>query len=120
TGMYMGLYMTNPSNMSNRVRWRVNGTTALNSSVNVPVNQWHHVVCTYNGSQLRIYQNGVLTGTLNHTGSIANTGVPLMFGRQANGGGEITYRGSWDETKIYNRALNANEIQTLFNNESVA
>jgi hypothetical protein len=119
-GMWIGLRMQNPSNMSNRVRWRVNSSTFLESNTNVPVGTWHHIVCTYNGAQLRIYQNGVLTGTLNHTGAIANTGVPLSFGRQANGGGDITYRGDWDEVKVFNRALNSSEIQTLFNNESVA
>jgi hypothetical protein len=122
TGMWVGLRMQNPSNMSNRVRWRVNGTTFIESNTNVPVGTWHHIVCTYNGAQLRIYQNGVLTGTLNHTGSIANTGQNLLLGRQANGtpSGGITYRGDWDEVKIFNRALNQSEIQTLFNNESVA
>jgi hypothetical protein len=122
TGMWMGLRMINPNNMTNRVRWRVNSTTWVESNTNVPVGVWHHVVCTYNGAQLRIYQNGVLTATLNHTGSISNTGVALMLGRQANGtpSGGITYRGDWDEVKIYNRALNLNEIQTIYNNESVA
>ncbi|HRE73842.1 MAG TPA: lectin-like protein [Flavobacteriales bacterium] len=120
TGMYTGLYMTNPSNMQNRVRWRINGSLVLNSSQNVPVGEWHHIVCTYNGAQLRIYQNGVLTGTLNHTGNIPNTGVNLEMGRQANGVGDITYRGDWDQVKVYNRALNLNEAQTLYNNESVA
>jgi hypothetical protein len=122
TGMWMGLRMINPNNMTNRIRWRVNGTTFLESNTNVPVGSWHHVVCTYNGSQLRIYQNGILTGTLNHTGGIANTGADLFLGRQANGipSGGITYRGGWDEVKMYNRALNPEEILTLFNNESVA
>ena len=122
TGMWVGLRMQNPTNMSNRVRWRVNGTTFIESNTNVPVGTWHHVVCTFNGAQLFIYQNGVLTATLNHTGGIANTGQNLMLGRQANGtpSGGITYRGDWDEVKIFNRALNQSEIKTLFNNESVA
>ena len=122
TGMFMALRMINPNNMTNRIRWRVNGTTFLESNTNVPIGIWHHVVCTYNGSQLRIYQNGVLTGTLNHTGSIGNTSANLFLGRQANGipPGGITYRGDWDEVKMYNRSLNIEEIQTLFNTESVA
>jgi hypothetical protein len=122
TGMWVGLRMQNPSNMSNRVRWRVNGSTFIESNTNVPVGTWHHVVCTYNGAQLRIYQNGVQTATLNHTGAIGNTASSLMLGRQANGipTGGITYRGDWDEVKVYDRALNLSEIQTLFNNESVA
>jgi hypothetical protein len=122
-GLYMGLHMyPSGSGFSNRVRWRFNGAVFLESSVNVPINVWHHIVCTYNGTQLRIYQNGVLSGTLNYTGGIPNTGVNLFLGRQANGtpSGGITYRGDWDQVRIYNRALNASEALTLYNNESVA
>lgn len=123
TGLWVGLRMINPSNMSNRVRWRVNNGTFIESNTNVPVGVWHHVVCTYDHANLRIYQNGVLTGTSAYNGgNIANTAVNLMLGRQANGTpfGGITYRGDWDEVKIYNRALNLSEVKTLYNNESVA
>jgi hypothetical protein len=122
-GLYIGLNMyTTSTTWQNRVRFTFNGTTVLASNTNVPVGQWHHIVCTYNGSQLRIYQNGELTGTLNQTGNIPNTAVNLFLGRWAHGTppGGITYRGEWDEVKIYNRALNLSEIQTLYNNESVA
>jgi len=120
TGMYLALHMQNPANMSNRVRWRINGGAIVEGNTNVPVGQWHHIVCVYDGSYLRIYQNGVLTGQTPMTGGIPNTPVNLLLGKQADGYGEITYRGDLDEVKIYNRSLNANEIQTLFNHESVA
>lgn len=121
TGLYSGLRMINPNNMTNRVRWRVNSSAFVEGTTNVPIGQWHHVVCTYNGAQLRVYQNGVLTGTLNHSGPIATTGNELQLGRQANGtpNGGITYRGDWDQVRIYNRALSVEEIQVLFNNESI-
>lgn len=121
-GFWVGLRMQNPSNMSNRVRWRVNSGTFIESNTNVPVNVWHHVVCTYDGATLRIYQNGVQTGSAAHSGTITNTNVDMFIGRQANGipSGGITYRGQMDEVKIFNRALNLQEVQTIFNNESVA
>jgi hypothetical protein len=123
TGMYIGLNMYNllsNGTFQNRVRWRINGNVFLNSNTNVPVNRWHHIVCTYDGANLRIYQDGVLTGTRAQTGNIPGTGVAMMFGRQSNGSGDILYRGDWDEVKMYNRALNGDEVKTLFNNESVA
>ena len=122
-GLYLGLdsYQAAPGQANqNRVRWRVNSGTVINSNTNVIHNQWHHIVVTYNGAQLRIYQNGVLTGQANHTGTITNTITNLQFGRQANGLGNATYRGDVDEVKLYNRALSPNEVSTLFNNESVA
>lgn len=120
-GIYIGLRMFPVAGgFNNRIRWRINNATFLESTVNVPINAWHHIVCTYNGAQLRIYQNGVLTATLNYGAVIPNTGVNLLLGKMANGPGEITYRGDWDQLRIYNRALNLSEVQTLHNNESVA
>lgn len=122
-GLYLGLdsYQVSPSLPNeNRVRWRVNGGTVINSNTNIIHNRWTHIVVTYNGAQLRIFQDGVQTGQANHTGVITNTITNLQFGRQANGMGSVTYRGDVDEIKLYNRALSLSEIQTLFNNESVA
>jgi hypothetical protein len=122
-GLYLGLdsYQAAPGQVNqNRVRWRVNSGTVINSNTNVLHNQWHHIAVTYNGAQLRIYQNGILTGQSNHNGTITNTITNLQFGRQANGIGNATYRGDVDEIKLYNRALSLNEVRTLFNNESVA
>jgi hypothetical protein len=122
SGWAIGLYMPSPAEFSSRIRWRVNGSVNLTSTASLTLNQWHHVVCTYNGAQLRIYQNGVLAGSLNHTGSIQNVAQNLTLGRYASGhfGNSLTYRGDYDEVKIYDRALNGNEVLTLFNNESVA
>ncbi|RAR47170.1 putative secreted protein (Por secretion system target) [Flavobacterium lacus] len=123
-GMYLALdsYQTIPAGPmnENRVRWRVNNSVFINSNTNVLHNRWHHIVVTYNGAQLRIYQDGQLTGQLNHNGTITNNGANLQFGRQSNGLGNATYRGDVDEIKLYNRALSLNEVRTLFNNESVA
>lgn len=122
-GLFVGLnsYLAAPNQPNeNRVRWRVNNGTVVNSNTNVPFNQWHHIVCTYNGAQLRVYQNGVLTGQANHTGTITNTITNLEFGRQANGLGNVFYRGDADDVRLYNRALTPDEINVLFNNGSVA
>lgn len=119
SGLYMGLIATTPGNPQNRIRWRINGT-AINSNTNVPLLKWTHVVCTYDGSTIRIYQNGVQTGSTAFSGTITNNALNLMIGRQADGNGEITFRGHYDQLRIYNRALNLSEVQTLYNNESVA
>lgn len=122
-GFYSGLdsyYDLNVNQQMNRVRWRVNAGYYAESSVNVPHSQWVHVVCTYNGSRLKIYQNGVLTADVFATGVVTNTIVNVEIGRQANGLGSTTYDGDIDEVRVYNRALNADEAMTLYNDYSVA
>lgn len=122
-GLYMGLdsyYDVGAGQQMNRVRWRVNGATYVNSNTNVPHNTWHHIVCTYNGSRLRIYQNGVLTGDVAYTGVITNTITNFQVGRQANGLGNAIFEGIYDEVRVYNRALNQDEVLALYFNNSVA
>lgn len=58
----------------------------LNSSTVVPVNSWSHVAATYDGSTLRLFQNGVLTTSLS-SGSITNgtTAVSAYIGNWSGG-----------------------------------
>jgi hypothetical protein len=122
-GLYMAVdnyYSINNQRQENRVRWRVSGNAFLNSNTDVPYNEWHHIVCVYGGNQLRIYQNGVLTGTLNDPNGITNTAADVKIGEQSNGLGNANWLGKFDDVIVYNRALNADEIMALFNNGSVA
>lgn len=123
-GLYMGLesyYDPAQQQQMNRVRWRVNTNNFVLSSVNVPHGTWHHIVCTFGGGRLKVYQNGVLTGDIAVAGVITNTPlVSLEIGRQANGSGNATYNGSLDDIRIYSRAFNATEAQVLYNESSMA
>ncbi len=123
-GLYMGLesyYDPAQQQQMNRVRWRVNANNFVLSSANVPHGVWHHIVCTFGGGRLKVYQNGVLTGDIPVSGVITNTTlVSLEIGRQANGSGNATYNGSLDDIRIYSRAFNADEAQVLYNESSLA
>jgi Concanavalin A-like lectin/glucanases superfamily len=77
--------------------------------------QWHHAVGTYDGSNLRLYLDGVLIGSpLPATGSITDNGEPLQIGYEADGFGASPFNGDIDEVRIYNRALSATEIAKLY------
>jgi hypothetical protein len=116
TGLYSSTYGYWDSNgiQQNRVHWRIDGNTFVESNVNVPFNQWTNIVCTYNGATLKIYQDGQLTGSLNYSGNIGWTGTPTQIGRQANGSGSQIFAGTYDDIRVYNRALNADEAMSLY------
>lgn len=122
TGLYSGIngYWDAFGNQQNRIRWRIDGNTYLESGINLPFSQWTHVVCTYNGTTLKIYQNGQLTDQLNYSANIGYTGTPTQLGRQANGAGSQTFPGDFDEVRVYSRALNADEVMALYFNGNVA
>ena len=78
----------------------------------IPLNTWTHLATTYDGTNLRVYVNGVLAGTTAGSGSINVANGALRIGGNNSaplGQGEF-YKGLIDEVRIYNRALSASEI----------
>lgn len=75
------------------------------------LNQWVHVAATYDGSNMRLYINGVLAATspVFAGGIFVNTN-PLTIGAQPGCATE-NFGGSLDECRIWNRALCQSEIQ---------
>lgn len=120
SGFYIGTYLDNSSPGARKVLWKIAGTQVI-STQDVPNNNsWHHIVCLYTGTELQIYQNGILTGSTPFAGNIPATAVNLMAGRQADGAASSVFTGVLDDLRIYNRALTADEIKTIYNDESVA
>jgi len=80
----------------------------------ITLNSWTHIILVREfGVGYRIYKNGVLEGS-SATGA-SDTLTPPIFslGRSvANNSGDVT--GTFDEFRIYNRALSATEISRLY------
>ncbi len=89
------------------------GTAVVLNSGVLESGSWDHVVGTYDGSNVRIYVNGVEQGTPQaQTGNIRQSaGATVKIGtwKYQN----YYYKGTVDEVRIYNRALSAAEIATL-------
>ncbi|HAM39375.1 MAG TPA: hypothetical protein DCP53_08305, partial [Elusimicrobia bacterium] len=77
------------------------------------VNVWHHLVGTYDGSSMILYQDGVKVAETVTSGSIDTNTTALNIGRQSSGGGKFI--GVIDEVKIYNRALTQEEVTASYN-----
>jgi hypothetical protein len=71
------------------------------------LNAWHHVCYVFDGVENRLYMDGTLAGASTIAPTVAAT-TSLQIGR---GPDESEYfQGRIDEIRIYNRALNADEI----------
>jgi hypothetical protein len=81
-------------------------------------NVWHHLAGTYNGSQIKLYVDGVLRDTKNFTGSIGVNGSIVSIG--SDSGTRRFCDGRIDDARIYNRALSLVEIQKLANPENAS
>jgi hypothetical protein len=89
-----------------------NGSSArtLASATAVTPGTFYHVACVWNGSQLRLYVNGVLDASVAQNLTPAANASPLYIGQY--GGDADRMNGIIDEVRIYARALSQTEVQT--------
>jgi hypothetical protein len=82
----------------------------------VVTGQWIHLACTYDGSNIRLYVNGVQRGMVARTGTIPDeVGIGWLIGARTPTSPAIFMSGLLDDVRIYSRALSANDISSLFN-----
>ncbi|WP_084286119.1 PQQ-dependent sugar dehydrogenase [Solirubrobacter soli] len=73
------------------------------------LNTWTHFAVTYDGATIRMYVNGVQTGTRAQIGTLRASTQPLRFG--GNAIWPEWFRGRLDEIRVYDRPLSAVQIQ---------
>jgi hypothetical protein len=125
TDLNSGVYELNLSNntTANRpsFRMRIGASTPLYSPTNILINlnQIYNVTCTYNGSMMRIFVNGVESGSgLPTSGTIQNNTQQLTIGVRfihRTGINDSFFSGNIYLSKIYNRALSSTEILQNYN-----
>ena len=86
---------------------------ALDTAFNPDLDNWYNLALTRQNGVFKVYVNGALVGTDSNLAnvSIPNPSAPLTIG-QAEGIGFVD--GMMDETQIFNRALNASQIQDIY------
>ncbi len=75
--------------------------------------QWYHLTGTFDGSDVRIYLNGVLKGTDTVGGNIDDDGLPLRIGSDD---GEAFFDGVLDEVRISTVTRSAAWVRATFVN----
>ncbi len=84
-----------------------------NFGYSVPLNTWTHLVFVASGNQMQLYANGTLAGTI-----ATNMPLPRAYfgvGYVASNGNLVDYlSASIDETMLFNRALSAAEVSSLY------
>jgi hypothetical protein len=91
------------------------GFAYFNGATLLELGRWYHIAQTYDGSALRLYVDGVLDGSANVSGPIVSTTQPVRIGGGAPAGTrQVHFRGLIDEVEIFDRALEASEIEAIF------
>jgi gliding motility-associated-like protein len=91
--------------------------SGVTSSVSSDISQtdWHHVVLTYDGVDVKLYLDGVFQGASPYTGQINPSPEQLYFGMHNDPSFPYYVNGQLDDIGIWNRALSLCEVQDLFN-----
>lgn len=106
TGSDSKLYFNLANAVSNRI------VTSTGVDFSVYVGKWAFIVCTWNGSEIKVYINSVHIETKVYSGVLdSSSSYNLKLGyRDAN----WKLNGLLDEFKQYNVELNINEIEQLY------
>jgi hypothetical protein len=84
-----------------------NGDNAAIYNVNISVSNWVNLCGTYDGSNIKLFLNGVLVATQSLTGIINPQGIARISGYDNN---NETWDGSIRTVQIYDRPLSNSEI----------
>ncbi len=101
---------------------RFTGCAALSlplpeSSSIIPLNEWHFIAVTFDGTTLRFYLDGKLDGQHAVSGPLCTNDEPLNIGADFPGGDEY-WHGLIDELRIWNRPLPIAHIRAAMHGHS--
>lgn len=80
------------------------------------LNQWHHIVCTNDGSTSTIYLNGVSVETADTSGetiNISSSALPRI-GARSHTSPSNRFQGKISEVALYSSALTSNQVKTIY------
>ena len=77
------------------------------------LNTWQHLVFTYDGTNIKLYHNGVEVGSQAANGSITNVSESLYIGNLLFSFNNFYLDGKADEVVLYDKALSVAEINCL-------
>jgi len=104
------LQYNSSSNIPRFIIWINNEMKIASNSATIVDGNWHHIVGTYDGNNVKIYVDGILGDVVVSTsGNIDNDIVNLTIGNLSNATG--LFNGLIDNIRIYDAALSSSQIK---------
>ena len=106
-------------NGDGRIRWILDDASTLCDTATglIQTGQWYHLAATHDGTDAKVYVNGVVNTTVSSgTSSLADTGnIPTRIGSRYRNSDQNFSDGRIAELRVYNTGLSATEISKNFN-----
>ncbi|HEY9084177.1 MAG TPA: LamG-like jellyroll fold domain-containing protein, partial [Vicingaceae bacterium] len=102
---------------SNQIYFYINNTVGVATNASLPLNQWTHVACTWNGTtqQTEVYFNGMLQTTIAGGSSSTGNDNIMTIGSRTNGA--QYFNGELDELRIWDVKRSVCDINSSMNSE---
>ena len=101
------------------IRFRTSTTNPsardINSTSSVNNGNWNHILFTVEPNVSKLYINGTEEGSSTTGTAVAPTTVSRNVTLGRHDGGDNYFNGSIDQVRIFNKALSAGEVTTLYN-----
>ncbi len=89
-------------------RYNASGSTVLSAGT------WYHIVGTFDGSNVKVYVDGVLEDTTAASGSLDQTADIVSIAKGVNNN-TYNFNGKIDEVAIWNSALGSTAVTQIYN-----
>ncbi|MDO6426305.1 LamG domain-containing protein [Thalassotalea sp. 1_MG-2023] len=93
-----------------------NGRYEITSSLPATLGDWVHVALVFNGTSLKLYQDGAVVASSSFSATtLVQTNDPLAISKRV-GTNQYFFHGLIDDIHVFQNALSAAEVQTLIDN----
>lgn len=91
------------------------GLTSVSSTTNIwTTDEWYNISVTIKGEIMNIYVNGIFESSHPTTSAFFREGQEIIMGRYFAPQSISAFSGKMDDVRVYNRALNENEIASIY------
>ena len=93
--------------------WKANNSAWFDGAGTITLNTWEHVAVVKTGSVVRLYQQGLEVASGTQAQSFVANSTAMQIGSDTQAGGRLL-DGVLNDIRIYNRALSATEVASLY------
>ena len=111
-----GFGLANNTSDNTNIKFFVNGRD--NSAIApLDMDTWNHIVGVYDGTNIKIYKNGTEVASVAYSTALTTVNEALFIGNDLADQYDDKWLGSIDEVEVWNVALSATEVSSLYNNQ---
>lgn len=111
-GLAYALHASSPAGRVSSTLSLGSANRTLQGGSPLPAGIWSHLTATYDGSNQRLYVNGVQVASRASTGTLPTSASPLRIGNDGVLSGRA-FSGMIDEVRVYDRALSQGDVVSL-------